>query len=524
MASPVDKRLLSLVPPVSRLIARAGAVQALDTVLLIARGVLIGWVGAQVILRDGQLAGLWGPVLTLLVVIVAHGAVSWWGKSLGSRSVSDVVDTLRVKALAALRRRDPRQVQEESAHWRTVLTDGISEFRPYLSEFLPSLVALVIATPATLIVVFLFDPLSGVLALVTVPLIPLFMVLIGKLTAAHTERRLRVTGKLGGQLADLLSGAKTLRALGATHQPSRQLRSTGQAHEKATMGVLRLAFLSSFALEFLATLAVALVAVNIGLRLVYGDMSLVAGLVVLIIVPEVYNPIRAVGQNYHAAADGLEATEEILDLLEQDTVQATGGYLENSTDMSVRASDLSIDGRDGLRPAHLSFHARPGQITVLYGPNGSGKSTVFLALLGMLPDEAVSGRISAPAREQVSYLPARPVLSPGTVDSNLVLLGAPAEQAAHSAVDVGLDVPGEQKIGAAGAGVSAGQGQRIGLARAFARDATVLLLDEPSAHLSPELVPKLADTVREHAKKGATIIIASHDQRMVDIADQVVQL
>ena len=532
MASPVDKRLLSLIPPVSRLIARAGVTQAASIVLVLARGVLIGWVAAQAIIQTAELGApqwddlLW-PVIALVAVVVLHGVVSHVAKQQGSRSVGAVVDTLRVKALDALRRRDPRQVQEESAHWRTVLTDGIAEFRPYLSEFLPSLVALVLTTPAALLVVFFFDPLSGMLAVITLPLIPLFMVLIGKLTATHTERRLRVTSALGGQLADLLSGAVTLRSLGAVRQPSRQLRSTGEAHEKATMGVLRLAFLSSFALEFLATLSVALVAVNIGLRLVYGEMGLVAGLIVLIIIPEVYNPVRQVGQNYHAAADGLSAAEEILDLLESDVPAPAGGYLSPTADAAVTADDLSIDGRDGVRPAHLSFTARPGTVTVLYGPNGSGKSTVFLAVLGMLPDAAVTGGVSAPPTDQIAYLPARPVLAPGTVASNTTLLDAQPALAGSAAAEVGLDLPPEHAVYDAGRGVSAGQGQRIALARALARadgGAPVLLLDEPSAHLSPELVAELADALLARAARGDAVIIASHDDRMVAIADEVVHL
>lgn len=529
MASPVDKRLLSLVPPVSTLIARAGAIQALDTLLIIARGILIGWVGAQTIIQTAahgrpDLAGMVVPLVVLVVVVLAHGAVSWWGQRLGQQSVGEVVDKLRVLALSALRRRDPRHVQEESAHWRTVLTDGITEFRPYLSEFLPSLVALIIATPATLAVVFYFDTVSGWIALVTLPLIPAFMVLIGQLTATHTERRLSVTGKLGGQLADLLSGAVTLRALGATTQPSRQLRATGEAHEKATMGVLRLAFLSSFALEFLATLSVALVAVSIGLRLVYGDTDLVSGLIVLIIIPEVYNPVRNVGQNYHAAADGLESANEILDLLESDTQRATGGYLSPAAGTEISATHLSIQGRDGLTPHDLTFRASPGQITVLYGPNGSGKSTVFLAVLGLLPDDAVTGRLNAPDRDNIAYLPARPVLAPGDVDSNLVLLGADKHQSWQAGQAIGLDLEPDHAVYSSGAGVSAGQGQRIGLARTLGRDAEVLLLDEPSAHLSPELIQLLIDELRHRATTGATVLLASHDDRLVAAADKVVRL
>ena len=537
---PIDPRLLALVPPMWGLILRTGVLQALTTVLVLARGVLIGWIAARVILdRGADWDVLTWPVVALFVVIAVHGVVSGHAQRASSESVGRVVDTLRAKALTALRRRDPRRVQEESAHWREVLTDGIEDFRPYLSEFLPSLVAVVLATPAALVVVLVADPVSGILALVTVPLIPAFMVLIGKLTAAHTRRRLEVTAALGEQLADLLSGSLTLRALGAIRHPNRQLRSTGRRHEKATMSVLRLAFLSSFALEFLATLAVALVAVSIGLRLVDGNMELTAGLIALIVVPEVYNPIRQVGTNFHAAADGLAAVEEILELLDEDAKATdTSGagadhrgrtYLthrESPGDAQLTVTGLSVRGRDGMKPENLSFTAEPGTITVLYGDNGSGKSTVFLAVLGALPDDLVTGRVVAAPLVRTAYLPARPVLVQGSVEDNLVLLGAERGPATETARNLGFDVSLERRLGPAGEGISAGQGQRLALARTLAGGTgpTLYLLDEPSAHLSPELVEALSAELRRRATAGHTVVVASHDVRLAAIADEVVYL
>lgn len=534
MQGPIDPRLLALIPPVRGLILRTGVLQALTTVLVLARGVLIGWIAARVILdRGADWNALSWAVAALFLVVIVHGVVAARAQRASSESVGRVVDTLRAKALSALRRRDPRRVQEESAHWREVLTDGIEEFRPYLSEFLPSLVAVVLATPAALIVVLVIEPVSGILALVTVPLIPAFMILIGKLTAAHTRRRLEVTTALGGQLADLLAGSLTLRALGATRQPSRQLRSTGRRHEKATMSVLRLAFLSSFALEFLATLAVALVAVSIGLRLVDGNMGLMAGLIALIVVPEVYNPIRQVGTNYHAAADGLAAAEQILELLAEDSsalapAERGPGYLSRSSTAGPRltVTDLSVGGRDGIKPEGLSFNAVPGQITVLCGDNGSGKSTVLLAVLGALPADLVTGQIIAPEPEHLAYLPARPVLVPGTVADNLVLLDAQLDSATAAASALDIDVSLNRSLGPAGAGVSAGQGQRLALARTLARGTapTLYLLDEPSAHLSAELVDTLSTELRQRAAAGHTVVVASHDTRLAEIADEVVYL
>jgi len=516
MAAPVDPRLLRLVPPVRRLIVRAGVAQALATVLVLARGVLLGWAAAQLITGAPF---PWWTVPALVAVVAAHGGVAWVAQRWSDRGVGDTIDTLRTRALHALRHRDPRVVQEESGHWRSVLTSGLDDFRPYLSQFLPALVAVTLATPAALVVVFLADPVSGVLALVTVPLIPVFMVLIGTLTRAHTQRRLQITAALGGQLADLLSGALTLRALRATSGPAREVEVAGRRHADSTMSVLRLAFLSSFALEFIATLSVALVAVGIGLRLLDGEITLAAGLIALIIIPEVYAPVRQVGTSFHAAVDGLAAVEEVLPLI--DAPSPTPFRPARAAGVGLRIEELSVRGREGLTPDGISVEARPGRVTVLHGPNGSGKSTVFLAVLGVLPAELVSGRITAPEPELISYLPARPVLVPGTVATNLELLGAPVRD---TGVDIG--VPLDRELGAHGTGLSAGQGQRLAVSRTLARGdgPRLLLLDEPTAHLNPELVADLGALLRQRAAVGDAVVVATHDPRIVALADEVVAL
>ncbi|WP_284522688.1 ABC transporter transmembrane domain-containing protein [Corynebacterium aquatimens] len=282
--------------------------------LLIARGVLIGTVAAGTV--TGTLLDDASLFTALVLVVLAHGLVAWLAARAANRSVGAVVDTLRTQAMRALAARDPREVEERAGYWRHVLTRGLGDFRPFLTEFLPALVATCVGTPLALAVVFYYDWVSGLICVITLPLIPFFMVLIGKLTADHTRRRLEVTAGLGAQLGDLLAGAPTLRALHAAERPARQIRESGERHERATMSVLRLAFLSSFALEFLATLSVAVVAVSIGLRLVVGEIALLPGLVVLIIVPEVFNPVRRVGGAYHAAADGLEAADAVLTLID----------------------------------------------------------------------------------------------------------------------------------------------------------------------------------------------------------------
>ena len=284
------------------------------------------------------------------------------------------------------------------------------------------------------------------------------------------------------------------------------------------MGVLQLAFLSSFALEFIATLSVALVAVSIGLRLVYGEVGLLPGLVVLIIVPEVFNPIRAVGSNYHAAVDGLEAAEALYDLI--DTPATTTGGRVSYRDQGVSVENLSVSGRDGIRPHNLSFSAEPGQIIALTGPNGSGKSTALLAILGVLPDESVSGDLKI--NPDFAFLPARPAISDGTVLDNIELMGATSSPESKAAV--GLELDDSRYVGVSGSQISAGQIQRVGLARVLSSHAQVLLLDEPTAHLSPEYVNTVCGTFRQLADEGHALVIATHDERVLDIADEVVSL
>ena len=511
MAAPVDPRLLRAAPAVRRYILATGLAQAVATVLLIGRGILIGVIAASVIERREADFPLLFCLLTLTVL--AHGAAAGWSTRLSLRAAGDSIDELRRSALHALEGEDPRVVESNAGLWRHVLTRGMDDFRPYLTDFLPSLVAVVVATPAALIAIFSFDTLSGILALVTLPLIPAFMVLIGTLTASRTRRRLRISAGLGTQVADLLRGAPTLRAAHMTHWPAAHIRKTGARHADATMGVLRLAFLSSFALEFLATLSVALVAVSIGLRLVYGEMSLLAGLVVLIIVPEVFAPVRRVGTNYHAAADGLAALNIVLTLLDAPP-RVSGGYLTRSG-TGVSVTDLSVTGRDGTLPHRLTFSANAGEITVLRGPNGAGKSTTFLALLGVLPDADVTGTLRLGG--DVAYLAPRPALVPGTVSSNLQLFG-PVAESYELPVEPGREVLAGER------GISTGQRQLIGLARALGTDAEILLLDEPTAHLSPERVTEVLCWLRGQARAGRVVLVASHDRRVADAADRVVEL
>lgn len=337
------------------------------------------------------------------------------------------------------------------------------------------------------------------------------MWLVGTLTQGRTERRLRDLSLLSDQLLDLIAGLPTLRSVERQGDTVQEVNRLSARHTDSTMGVLRIAFLSSFVLEFLATLSVALMAVGIGFRLLDGSMTLAAGLTVLVIAPDVYSPIREVGTRFHDAQDGLAATDRILALLaaeppapcrqkEQKKV-IPGAHAPAATGIVVEFDRLSVAGRDGLTPHDLSATARPGELTVLAGPNGSGKSTALLALLGIVTD-GVEGHaaVTAHGRElsgtdlwaQTAYLPQRPVLDPTSI-------GDFAE-------------------------LSLGQRQRVAMRRELARDRWLIVCDEPTAHLDQERAQDLIDELRAQAHAGKTVLIASHDPLVLAAADNVVEV
>lgn len=527
--APLDPRLLRLSSSATRFVVGAGLLQSAATAAVVARGILVGTVAAAVVVTgDVDTRAL----AVLLGVVAVHAVLRAAQRRWADHCVAGSIVELRTAGIRALWRGDPREAQAAAPHWRVALGPGLEDLRPYFRDYLPALVSLVIATPVAWAVVWHYDRTSGWFALATLPLIPIFMVLIGSLTADHTKARLQSAAQLDARLSDLLRGALTLARYRRVQTPRRQLEELGTRHARTTMGVLRLAFLSGFFLEFLATLSVALIAVSIGLRLVGGDVELRAALIVLIIAPEVFAPLRAVGANFHAAADGRAAAQEVLDLCDRAKgTQARPGYLSHSSaadkgcasasaseSRGIKVQGLTVTGRDGAAPRNLSFTALPGEVTVLSGPNGSGKSTALLAIGGLLPASIVEGTIETPA--QVAYLPAAPSFQRGTVGENLALLGADARRLPAACAEVGQDLDESAEFT-----VSTGQAQRIALARTLAHPhAECLLFDEPSAHLSPELVEKLAATLRARAREGATVLVASHDPRILAIADREVIL
>lgn len=546
-------QLLRVSAPARRWVLLSAALSVAGVGLSIAAGLLLGHLVAGVLGGEaplgqvapgageaqpggiGQFAQRLDPALLawLVAVAVLRALVAWAQSRLGDSAADTVLAELRRCGLAALTHRDPRTV--DVAQFRSLLTSGLDAFRPYLTGFLPAAVATFLSTPIALAAIWFQDRSSALIAAVTIPLIPFFMWLVGLLTAGRTERKLADMALLSDQLLDLAAGLPTLTAHGQQLAPTSEVERLARSHQRSTMGVLRIAFLSGMVLEFLATLSVALVAVNIGFRLLGGEMSLAAGLAVLIIVPEVYAPIREVGSRFHDAQDGAAAASAVLGALDgagvpadEDASAAQAPPAAAPQGLRVVFENYSAPGRDGARPAGLSGQAEPGKITVLRGDNGAGKSTALLAALGL------AGGTGSARVEAAAAAPAATGAPQDAHESNSSGEDRSGGRNVEPAVWAGQTLwqrtaylPQRPVLDEAAIGdtsqLSLGQRQR----RAFAEQVPgkqLLILDEPTAHLDSANADLMIGKLRAAAEGGATVLAASHDPLLIAAADRVIDV
>ena len=505
----------------------------------IASAVLLAHLVAGIITDEtSRTVAHWAPTLSILLGLWTVRVLAQWLQArLGQRGATAAIAELNQRILVTVTALPPRQLAAVRADVALLTTRGLDGLRPYFTRFLPAVILAALLTPAAAVVMACYDLQSAVVVVIALPLVPLFMILIGLVTRDRSAAALRAMTTLQSRSLDLIAGIPTLRALGRADGPADRIAELGSVQRRSTMATLRIAFMSALVLELLATLGVALVAVSVGLRLVFGDLALSTALTALLLAPEVFWPLRRVGTEFHAAQDGQAAAAKAMDLLDVVAAPNPGRMIASAT--SIRLEAVGVAGRDGSAPRDLTVDVAPGSVTVLTGPNGSGKSTALEVMLGLTPPtsgRALIGGVDAAELDprswwrEVAWLPQRPVMVPGTVWANLELFGQlPDIETACRATgfdEVLATLPDglDTVIGRDGTGLSLGQRQRLALARVLGSPKPVLLLDEPTAHLDVALESRVLRTIVERARAGAAVVVVGHRQSVVAIGDRVIRL
>jgi ATP-binding cassette subfamily C protein CydD len=545
---PLDPKLLKVAAPARWYVILTAAFGAASAALVIAQALLIAAAIAPVISQGRSLSDVATPLYLLMGIVVARALVTGLSERYAHRASIAVIIDLRRQVLSRAIALGPRWLSLPTPSGSNGLdvvnlaTRGLDDLRPYFVRYLPQLLLSATVTPAAIAVVFGIDWISGLIIVGTIPLIPIFMILVGYLTQKTSEKRLATMSRLGSQVLD----------------PIKRVKQLGEAYARSTMRTLQVAFLSGMVLELLTTLSVALVAVSVGLRLVYGYIGLEMALVIIMLAPEVYLPLRNVGTQFHASTNGIAAFNAAVEVLEQ-TPRPIGTRrcpaLDNAS-FTFRDASVAAPGRELLAPAGLNARIEPHHITAVTGASGAGKTTSVLALLGLVAldggsitvesaDESVPVDQIEPQSlwSQVTWLTQRAPLPPGPLHAALLADAQPghATTTAHvesttSALHRALEMSGfdevvaelpeglDTVIGSGGLGLSVGQRQRLVLAKALLSSAPVLILDEPTAHLDAATQDRVLTALDSLRAQGRTIIVIAHREALIARADHVIEV
>ncbi len=517
----------------------------LTAVTVLAQATLLARIVARAF--DGtKLSALWPDLGALLLAFALRGAFAWGMEIAGRRAAWSVLSALRLELVRRRLATQPIAVDGTTgAELAAVGVQGVEALEGYFARYLPQVV-LSSAVPLVVIAwVAVIDLESALIMLLTLPLVPVFMWLIGRYTEEKTRERWDALRQLSSHFLDVVRGLPTLRAFGRATDQAVSIGEVSERYRVTTMQTLKVSFLSGSVLELAATLGVALVAVSAGLRLVSGSLGLQDGLTVLVLAPELYLPFRRLGAEFHASADGLAIAQRMLDLLDEPAAAPAGGSrpAPNPAEVPIRLERVSFSypARSAIVLDGLDLELSPGEAVALVGESGAGKSTVAALLLGLL--EPTAGRISVGDvdlaacdlvqwRQSVAWVPQHPTLFRGSAAANIAL-GEPAasdEQVMRAAALAGADefitaLPDGYAtlIGDGERSLSPGQRRRIGLARAFLRDAPLVILDEPTADLDPANVALVSAAVKRLGR-GRTMLVIAHRPELVEQADRVVRL
>jgi thiol reductant ABC exporter CydD subunit len=540
----IDPRLVGRARSVRALLAADAALGVLGALLVLAQAVLLARVAARGF-GGASLADVALPLGLLVAVVGARAAAAYGFEIVGRRAAVNVLSGLRLELVEQRLRGQPAALDgAESAEVSTLAVGGVDALETTFARYLPQVILAVTVPVAVLVLVASIDLVSAGVMLLTLPLVPVFMWLVGRYTERRARERWRALALLSTHFLDSVRGLPTLRAFNRGETQAERIAEASDRYRRATMGTLKVAFLSGTVLELAATLGVALVAVIVGVRLVDGGIGLEAGLTVLVLAPELYLPLRNLAAQFHASADGVTVAERLLDLVDTEEAASSGsGTPPSAADLPVRLEGVSFayPARLGAVLDRVDLELRPGETVALVGPSGGGKSTIASLLLRLA--EPTRGAVTVGTvdlaacdaeswRAQIAWVPQHPTIFRGTVADNIRLGDASAGDArvrtaaelAGAAAVIGMLPDGyETVVGEGGRILSAGEVQRIALARAFLRDAALVILDEPTANLDPASAGLVRDAV-ERLRADRTVLLIVHRPELAALADRVVHL
>jgi thiol reductant ABC exporter CydD subunit len=545
LSSAVDPRLLRRARAVRRLLVVDALLGVAAALLVLAQAALLAHIAAETF-GGTPLGDLVVPLVLLVAAVAARAAAVWSFEVAGRRAAASALSQLRLELVEARLRDDPAALDgARSAEVATAAVDGLDALERTFAKYLPQVAVAAVVPVAVLATVAAIDPISAGIMLVTLPLVPVFMWLVGRYTERRTRERWQALQLLATHFLDVVRGLPTLRAFNRGEAQADRIEQVSDEYRRTTMGTLRIAFLSGAVLELAATLGIALVAVTVGVRLNDGDIGFTAALTVLVLAPELYLPLRNLAAQYHASADGRAVAERLLDLIGEPPTVAADRHLTppSPREVPVRLSSVSFSypSSPGLVLDSVELELPPGQTVALVGPSGSGKSTIAAILMQLVAP--ASGRVTVGGvdlstcdpvdwRSQIAWVPQDPTLFHASIADNIRLGdgGASDEQMRTAAALAGADefIAALPKgygtvVGDGGRPLSVGERRRVALARAFLRDAPLVILDEPTADLDPESAARIGGAV-ETIRDGRTVVLIAHRPELAARADRIVQV